>query len=118
MTTKQWQNWGMLLLGIWLFISPWAMGYVEGYSNAAWSAWIVGVAIAAFAVAEIYKMQLWEEWVTLLLGVWTLVSPWVLAFTSHRQAMGNDVVVGALVVVLALWALARDHAFDKLMHRA
>lgn len=118
MTMKQWQNWGMLLLGIWLFISPWAIEYVETHVYAAWSAWIAGAAIAAFAIAEIYKMRLWEEWVTLALGLWTLVSPWVLAFASNREAMRNSVVVGALVVILAIWALARDHAFDKLVHKA
>lgn len=116
MMMKQWQNLGLLVLGFWLFISPWAMDYPATHMVAAWGVLITGAVIAAFAIAEIYKVKLWEEWVTLLLGVWTLLSPWALAFNSYRAAAINTVIVGALVVILAVWELARDHAFDKMLH--
>jgi len=44
-SANRWQDWVNLLLGAWLFISPWALGFsnmgAEGgaHSNAATNAW-------------------------------------------------------------------------------
>ena len=38
----QWEDWINLILGVWLFISPWIFGYVAT-PVAAWNSWIVGV---------------------------------------------------------------------------
>lgn len=37
----EWEDWVNLILGIWLFLSPWILGFT-GMVNAAWCAWIVG----------------------------------------------------------------------------
>ncbi len=44
------------------------------------NAWVSGVIIGTVAVVALTKFAEWEEWVTLLLGVWVVVSPWVLGF--------------------------------------
>jgi len=38
----QWEDWINLLLGVWLFVSPWIFGYATT-PPAAWNSWIVGV---------------------------------------------------------------------------
>lgn len=38
----QWEDWVNLILGAWLFISPWVLRF-SGIQNAAWDAWIVGI---------------------------------------------------------------------------
>jgi hypothetical protein len=38
----------------------------------------------------------------LLLGVWTVISPWALGDNQARDAVREAVVVGAVIVVLAL----------------
>ena len=56
-------------------------------------------ALAAFAV--------WEEWLNLIVGIWVLVSPWVLGFAG-TTAMQVHVVIGVIVAVLAaleIWLL-------------
>lgn len=40
-----WQEWGNLILGAWIFVSPWIYGFATGHA-AAWDHWIVGVLIA------------------------------------------------------------------------
>jgi len=49
-----------------------------------------------------------EEWVNLVLGAWLLVSPWVLGFSTATALMWNAVLIGALIVVSASWALGKE----------
>ncbi len=35
-------EWGVLMVGAWLFISPWVLGFTA-ISTAAWVAWIIGL---------------------------------------------------------------------------
>jgi hypothetical protein len=37
-----------------------------------------------------------------------IISPWVLGFSGMAAAMWNAVIVGAVVGILALWALGTD----------
>ena len=115
-TTKRWQDLGNILLGAWLFASPWALSYVEGYRNASMNAYILGVAIVVFAAVAVYIPRVWEEWINMALGVWMIVSPWVLGFTAERNIAMNAIIVGLLVTALAAWAMVRDKSFEKWWH--
>jgi SPW repeat-containing protein len=88
-----------LVLGAFLFLSPWIFGFSG--STAAENANIVGVVIAVIAVAALAAFAVWEEWLNLIVGLWTLVSPWVLGFQGTTKAMTVCVVVGLLVAILA-----------------
>lgn len=45
------------------------------------------------------------SWAQLILGIWVLVSPWVIGFADISAALWSNVIVGALVVIFALWQL-------------
>ncbi len=115
LAAKRWHDWGNLLLGAWLFISPWVMAYTD-ISRAAWNAHILGAAIVAFSAIAVYLPRMWEEGVNIALGIWLLISPWVLDFATYRNITANAVIVGLLVAVLATWAMVRDKDFEKLRH--
>ncbi|WP_456411245.1 SPW repeat protein [Oceanithermus sp.] len=51
-------------------------------------------------------MKRWQDGVNLVLGLWLVVSPWILSFTSNAAALGNALIVGAIFVALSLLALA------------
>jgi hypothetical protein len=89
-----------LILGAFLFVSPWIFGF-SGSTPAAENANIVGIVIAVLAVAALAAFAVWEEWLNLIVGLWTLVSPWVLGFQATTKAMAVCVVVGILVAILA-----------------
>lgn len=108
----RWQDWLNLLLGAWLFISPWALGFAKGgaaastYSHAAaFNAWIVGVIVVLLSIAALARTQPWEEWLNLLAGFWLFISPWVLSYSGTQTALWNALIVGALVFILACWDL-------------
>jgi hypothetical protein len=88
-----------LILGAFLFVSPWILGF--GGSGAGQNANIAGIIIVVLAIAALFAFAVWEEWLNLIVGLWTLVSPWVLGFQANTKAMTVSVVVGILVAILA-----------------
>jgi hypothetical protein len=45
------------------------------------------------------------SWVQLVLGLWVLVSPWVMGFADLTSALWSSVIAGALIVIFSLWQL-------------
>lgn len=97
-----------LILGACLFFSPWIFGFDAG--KASQNANIAGIVIVILAVAALAAFAVWEEWLNLIVGLWTLVSPWVLGF-QHTHAMPVHVIIGIAVAVLAaieLWLMSQN----------
>ena len=96
-----------LILGAVLFVSPWVFSFDAGtVSN---NALVTGIVIAALAIAALAAFAVWEEWLNLVVGLWALVSPWVLGFQG-TTAMTVHVIIGAAVAILAaveLWMMSQ-----------
>ena len=101
-TSYMWANWLNLALAVWLFISPWVLGYAAA-TTPAWNAWICGVVIGVVAAIAIARLAEWEDWVTIAFGVWLFISPWVLRFTANSDAATNAYIVGILFAALGIW---------------
>ena len=89
--------------GLFLFVSPWLFAYVS--ETARMDIWTCGAVIAAISVAAMVAFSDWEEWANLLLGLWLIISPWVLGF-AHTRAMHVTILIGVLVAFFAaleLW---------------
>lgn len=108
---KHWQDPINALLGIWLMLSPWAVGYSDDRVALA-NALVVGVALVAVAAGAMLVPRAWEEWTEAVLGVWLVASPWVLGFGGLTGAMRAVVATGAAIMVLALWTLATDKDYS------
>ncbi len=113
---KRWQDWGNLLLGAWLFVSPWVMQYPADMPSASWNAHLLGAAIVIFAAFAVSMPRVWEEGLNIILGIWMIISPWVLGFASYRNVTTNAVIVGILVTAFAAWAMTHDKSFEKWRH--
>jgi hypothetical protein len=107
LSARRWQDMLILVLGLWLVASPWVLGYASN-SPHAMNAYIVGTAVAVLAAFDLYRTYMWAVVANLLMGAWITVSPWVPALTDRGAMMTNSVIVGAAVVVLALWELRSD----------
>ena len=97
-----------LALGAILFFSPWMFAFDAGIVSQ--NAHITGLVIAIIAIAALAAFAVWEEWLSLIVGLWALVSPWVLGF-QVTTAMTVHVVIGAAVAVLAaveLWITSQN----------
>ena len=110
MKTEHWEDVVNAFLGAVLFLMPWL--FELGSTAAAWNVGIVGAVIVALSIAAIVRFTQWEEWINLILGLWVMVSPWVLGFAAMAAAMWGHVVIGAAIVALAaleLWMSDYHH---------
>jgi len=92
-----------LILGVVLFFAPWIFAFESGPQTQ--NAFVCGVIIAVLSLAALAAFAVWEEWLNLIVGLWVIVSPWLLGF-AHGTAMTVNVVIGILVAALAaieLW---------------
>lgn len=96
-----------LALGGLLFFGPWVVDF--GASEAASAnAHASGGATGVLTVVALLAFYEWTKWVTLLLGLWIVASPWLLGFGNVKTAMELHEAVGIFVAVIAaseLWAL-------------
>ena len=104
--------------GAWLLVAPFALSYSTTGTGfrAYWNDVVVGVAVIAVAALQIAAPGRLSALPPLAaaLGGWLAAAPFVLGFASNDGASGavvNDVLVGALVVVLAL--VGRSLAADS-----
>ena len=113
MKPERWQNWVNVVLGAWLVLSPWVLGFAD-QKTAAIVAWSLGAAVIVFAGLGARVQDAWEEAITLVLGVLLMGAPWALEFADERTATANVALSGTLVVVFAIWAMLRDLDVRKL----
>src|SRR5688572_1682997 len=114
MVARRWQDWANLVLGAWVFASPWVLNYA---GTAALNAYVMGAGIVVFALIAAYMPKAWEEIINMLLGVWLVVSPFVLGFSARTEVALHTVVVGILATAFAIWAMSNDQSFYKRWRR-
>ena len=113
---KHWQDAVNAVLGVWLAVSPWALGHAADIVPTA-NAVIVGLALLAAALGAILVPRAWEEWTEAVLGLWLLVSPWLLGFSANVEARYAAVATGIVIAALAIWTLATDKDYNGWMRQ-
>ena len=97
-----------LALGAFLFVAPWLFSYVHEAARV--DDWVASAIAVAISLAALLAFAEWQEWAGLVVGLWVLVSPWLLGF-QHAKAMPVNVGVGLLIVfmsALELWLIHYD----------
>jgi len=110
-------SWTNFALGVWLVIAPFVLLY-RGIQAALWDDIVVGLLIAAFSFSRALEIEklIVGNWIVGALGLWALISPFVLHFSGATLAMRNNVIVGAMVTILTIWLAA--HPWRHQHHRA
>lgn len=98
---------GNLILGAILIFSPWMFGFAAGpqFENGL----ATGIVLIAVSIAALTAFAVWQEWLNLIVGLWLIVSPWVLNFQS-TEAVRIEVTIGIIVAAFAkneLWFSSR-----------
>jgi hypothetical protein len=95
------------LVGLYLAISPWIVGF-SNIGNLAINNLITGAAFALLlaSFASAYGRTHGIAWVAPLIGAWTIVSPWAVSGDNATlRTVLNNVIVGGLAVLLGLAAI-------------
>jgi hypothetical protein len=93
--------WNLLasaVLGVWLMFAPSVFGTRGAAADSDHLIGALAVTIAVIAMAEVVRAG---RFLNVLLGLWIIASPWLLAGTTS-SAKWNDVIAGAVLVVLSL----------------
>ena len=85
-------------IGIWLMLTPWALGVAGA---AAHSDHLVGALIVTTAMIALADVGRAVRLVNILFGAWIIVAPWILGGASPVSRW-SDLVAGALVILLSL----------------
>ncbi|MEV6931112.1 SPW repeat protein [Dactylosporangium sp. NPDC051485] len=98
----------LVLAGIYLAISPWVVGFPPFEGNLSVNNFICGVATALLAAgfAIAYGRTHTLAWLPVVLGVWTVVSPFIIQrgfFTAG--AVTSNVIIGLIMIGLGLVAI-------------
>jgi len=102
LTLTKGTSYGTLILGIWLILAPFILGYVD--SAAITNDVIIGIILAGIALVRLFSSfrPFWLSWVNIVLGFWLIIAPFVLGYTL-AASQWNDIIVGILIVALGVW---------------
>ncbi|GAB7045725.1 SPW repeat protein [Catenuloplanes indicus] len=96
---------GVLVAGVWLAVAPFVLGH-DGI--AFWNTLVTGAVIAVLALARLGSPPRTSRLglVQLALGVWLIVSPFLLGYDDDLPATRTSYATGAVIAVLALASAA------------
>jgi hypothetical protein len=66
------------------------------------------VVVFVISWVALARPRRWEEWLNAVIGLWLIVAPFVLGFSSVLGATWNHVIVGVLIGADAISVLARS----------
>lgn len=101
----------VFLTGLYLAISPWVAGF-SAMRSLAVNDLITGVALAVIGagLASAYGRTHGMAWVVPIVGIWTIITPWVIhggiAATATAGTIANNVAVGAVAVAVGVAAMS------------
>jgi hypothetical protein len=94
----------VFLLGLYCAVSPWILHYTASQPALATHNLIMGIAIGLLALgfttapARMYGLS----WAMCAMGVWMVIAPWIVGSSPDTGVIVNNVVIGALAVILGL----------------
>jgi hydrogenase-4 membrane subunit HyfE len=97
----------ILISGLYLAISPWVVGF-QALTPLVITNAMTGLIVAAlaFGLGATYERLHGLAWVIPVLGVWTLVAPWVIrGGVNTTPAVANNVTTGVICTLLGAAAL-------------
>jgi len=92
------------ILGIWVLISPFVFS-LEYSEQAVWNNVIVGILIIAFIANHAWggrHLGVGTQWVSFILGIWLIISPWVAGLRTSPELTWSNVIVGIVVAVVSI----------------
>lgn len=101
----------IILSGLYLALSPWILGFTRfaGTGDLRVNNLITGLAVAVMAtgLASAFGRTHGVAWTIPLLGVWTIIAPWVVSGPAPKGGIIiSNVIVGALIFLLSVGAMA------------
>ena len=108
---RTWEDWCGMLLGVLIVVSPWfpiQEAAIAGQQVIILNTIAIGLVVFGLAQLEYVALQRWEEVTTILVGLWLIVSPYVLGYSGEGFLRLYHCSLGAVVVLLGVLQLWQD----------
>ncbi|MFF7487093.1 SPW repeat protein [Streptomyces luteogriseus] len=94
----------VFLLGLYCAASPWIVHYTTSQPALVTHNLIMGIAIGMLALGftRAPERMYGLSWAMCALGVWMIISPWIVGESPDAGVVWNNIIIGALAVVLGL----------------
>ncbi|MET9527153.1 SPW repeat protein [Streptomyces coeruleorubidus] len=94
----------VFLLGLYCAASPWIVHYTTSQPPLVTHNLIMGIAIGLLALGftRAPERMYGLSWAMCALGVWMIISPWVVGESPDAGVVWNNIIIGALAVILGL----------------
>ncbi len=98
----------VFLLGLYCAASPWILHYTTSQPPLVTHNLIMGIAIGVLALGftttptRMYGLS----WAMSAMGVWMIISPWIVGNSPDAGVIVNNIIIGALAVVLGFVCVA------------
>ncbi|MFE6525112.1 SPW repeat protein [Streptomyces sp. NPDC057794] len=94
----------VFLLGLYCAASPWIVHYTTSQPPLVTHNLIMGIAIGLLALGftRAPERMYGLSWAMCALGVWMIVSPWIVGDSPDAGVVWNNIIIGALAVILGL----------------
>ncbi len=119
MSTSKGLSWVIALGGLWEIISPFVLGYSNN-TGALWDSIIIGIVLLVLGVWSALTTNPGTarvlDWINFILGLWLIISSFVLGFSSIAIAMWDLIIVGIIVAVLGIVAALSVRRTEPIPH--
>jgi hypothetical protein len=94
----------VFLAGLYCAVSPWVLHFTASQPTLVQHNLIMGIAIAVLGLgftvtpARMYGLS----WAICAMGIWMIISPWVVGSSPDMGVILNNVIIGGLAVLLGL----------------
>ena len=102
--TGKWENWIILLAGIWLAVTPWVLSFgLEKYevNVIMWNFIMIGLTVIGTSVVALKSLKVWPEWLSFFMGTWMVFSPLFLIYYKNDLLLWNSIVFGVIIAGLS-----------------
>ncbi|MEU1629083.1 SPW repeat protein [Streptomyces sp. NPDC020096] len=96
----------VLLAGLWCAISAWTVHFNTTRPDLMINNLIIGLAVAAIGLGITMAPDRMQglSWAAAAMGIWLIISPWVVTRAPDTGVIWSNVVVGAVICLLGLIA--------------
>ena len=101
----RWQDWTNVVLGCWLIASPWELEYSLNKAATGNACGLGAVLVMFNLISAARLLDQGQEILNIILGIWLILSPYLLGFAVEREPATNAILVGLMVLGLAAWQI-------------
>jgi len=99
-------GWVVVVTGVWEILAPFIIGY-SAVTGALVDAIILGILLLGggliTGLSRNNKVVRTFSWIDALFGLWLILAPFIFSYSKSTGALVNDIIVGIVVLVFAIW---------------